>query len=169
MQQAQPVHRGGAPIAQISPEKHPPRTYLNFIPGGEPRPAAEILQDLAAAMPQPVDLPLDDLWDWLIRENPIFAKVDLLLAAPAGGRLLPEAVQARAVSPAAAPAAAPPPPDHLELLLVEATFGAEELASYSKPIREVEKPPGSSCIPATPPGWASTPGTRLACGFRAVN
>ena len=55
----------------------------------------------------------------------------------AGGRLLPEAVQARAVSPAAAP----PPPDHLELLLVEATFGAEELASYSKPIREVEQPP----------------------------
>ncbi|MGO9174961.1 MAG: molybdopterin-dependent oxidoreductase [Desulfobaccales bacterium] len=137
LQQAQPVHRGGAPIAQISPEKHPPRTYLNFIPGGEPRPSAEILQDLAAAMPQSVDLPLDDLWDWLIRENPIFAKIDLLLAAPAGGRLLPEAVQARAVSPAAAP----PPPDHLELLLVEATFGAEELASYSKPIREVEQPP----------------------------
>jgi len=137
LQQAQPVHRGGAPLAQISPEKHPPRTYLNFIPGGEPRPSAEILQDLAAAMPQSVDLPLDDLWDWLIRENPIFAKIDLLLAAPAGGRLLPEAVQTRAGSPAAAP----PPPDQLELLLVEATFGAEELASYSEPIREVEKPP----------------------------
>ena len=51
LQQAQPVHRGGVPIAQISPEKHPPRTYLNFIPGAEPRPPAEILQDLAAALP----------------------------------------------------------------------------------------------------------------------
>jgi NADH-quinone oxidoreductase subunit G len=141
LQQAQPVHRGGVPIAQISPEKHPPRTYLNFIPGGEPRPPAEILQDLAAAMPQSADLSLDDLWNWLIRENPIFAKIDLLLAAPAGGRLLPEAVQVRAGSPAAAPAAAPSPPDQLELLLVEATFGAEELASYSKPILEVEQPP----------------------------
>jgi len=141
LQQAQPVHRGGLPLAQISPEKHPPRTFLNFIPGGEPRPAAEILQDLAAALPQAADLPLDGLWDWLSRENPIFAKIGLLLAAPGGGRLLPEAVPGQAVSPAAAPAAASPPPDQLELLLVEATFGAEELASYSEPIREVEEPP----------------------------
>ncbi len=137
VQQAQPVHLGGAPIAQISPEKHPPRTYLNFIPGGEPRPAAEILRDLAAALPQAADLPLDGLWDWLSRENPLFARVASLLAAPAGGRLLPEAAQV----PAMSPAAAPPPPDQLELLLVEATFGTEELASYSKPIREVEEPP----------------------------
>ncbi len=85
VQQAQPVHLGGAPIAQISPEKHPPRTYLNFIPGGEPRPAAEILRDLAAALPQAADLPLEGLWDWLSRENPLFAGVASLLAAPAGG------------------------------------------------------------------------------------
>ena len=53
LQLAPPVHLGGIPMAQISPEKHPPRTFLSHIPGGEPRTPAEILQELAAAMPAP--------------------------------------------------------------------------------------------------------------------
>jgi len=140
-QLAPPVHLGGIPLAQVSPEKHPPRTFLSHIPGGEPRTPAAILQELAAAMPAPVTLPGDDLWDWLGRENPVFANPAALFEPPTGARLIPETIPARVFSPAAAPVTVERPPDHLELLLVDLTFGTEELASYSKYIQPAEEPP----------------------------
>ncbi len=141
LQLAPPVHLGGMPMAQISPEKHPPRTFLSHIPGGEPRTPAEILQELATAMPRVVAAPGDDLWDWLSRENPVFANITDLFEPPSGARLLPPAIPARTFSPAAAPVPAERFPDHLELLLVDLTFGTEELASYSKHIQPAEEPP----------------------------
>ncbi len=141
LQLAPPVHLGGAPLAQVSPDKHPPRTFLSHIPGGELRTPGEILAEMAAALPAPVTLPSDDLWDWLSRENPVFANIANLFASPPGARLIPEAVPAPPFSPAAALAAAERPPDHLELLLVDLTFGTEELASYSKSIQQAEEPP----------------------------
>lgn len=140
LQLAPPVHQGGVPIVQISPERHPPRTFLSRVPGGEPRPAGEILAELAAAMAPSVTLPQDDLWDWLRRENPVFADIDTLFEPPPGARLLPPE-NAPTWSPITPLAPGPPPLDHLELLLVERTFGTEELASYSKPIQQVEEPP----------------------------
>ena len=141
LQLAPPVHLGGTPMAQISPEGHPPRTFLSHVPGGEPRTPGEILAELAAAMSPPVALPADDLWDWLGRENPVFANIAALFRPPPGARLMPEAIPAGAYSPAAAPLPESAPPDHLELLLVDSTFGTEELASYSKYIQQVEEPP----------------------------
>ena len=141
LQLAPPVHLGGAPLAQISPEGHPPRTFLSHVPGGEPRTPAEILQELAAALPQPVTLPGDDLWDWLSRENPVFANIATLFEPPPGARLLPEASPARVFPRPRRWPQWPRPPDHLELLLVDLTFGTEELASYSKHIQQVEETP----------------------------
>ncbi len=112
-QLAPPVHLGGIPLAQVSPEKHPPRTFLSHIPGGEPRTPAEILQELAAAMSAPVTLPGDDLWDWLTAENPVFANIVSLFESPPGARLLPEAVPARDLFSGRGPShsgAAPRPP-----------------------------------------------------------
>ena len=87
-------------------------------------------------------LPGDDLWDWLSRENPVFANIAALFAAaargpaPARGQPGPDLFPGRGVR-----FRQPPPPDHLELLLVEQTFGTEELASYSRHIQPVEEPP----------------------------
>ena len=54
LQLAPPVHLGGVPIVQVSPEQHPPRTFLSHVPGGEPRTPGEILAELAAALsPRP--------------------------------------------------------------------------------------------------------------------
>ena len=92
-------------------------------------------------MSPPVALPADDLWDWLGRENAVFANIAALFSPPPGARLIPEAIPAGAYSPAAAPVPESAPPDQLELLLVDSTFGTEELASYSKYIQQVEEPP----------------------------
>ena len=147
-QLAPPVHLGGVPLAQISPEGHPPRTFLSHIPGGEPWTPAEILQGLAAALSAPVTLPGDDLWNWLSRENPVFANITPLYEPPPGARLLPPTNPARTFPPAAAPPAVERPPDHLELLLVDLTFGTEELASYSKHIQPAEETPRLRMHPA---------------------
>ena len=92
-------------------------------------------------MSPPAALPVADLWDWLGRENAVFANLAALFSPPPGARLLPSAATAGAYAPAAAPVPESPPPDHLELLLVDSTFGTEELASYAKYIQQVEEPP----------------------------
>lgn len=144
LQVAPPVHLGGSPIAQVSPEGHPPRTFLSHVPGGEPRTPGEILQELAAAMTPAVTLPGDDLWNWLAQENPVFANIAGLFEPPPGARLLPEKIELEVSSAAFGldTGETPVPPrDHLELLLVDQTFGTEELASYSRHIRQVEEAP----------------------------
>jgi anaerobic selenocysteine-containing dehydrogenase len=141
LQLAPPVHLGGSPMAQISPEGHPPRTFLSRVPGGEPRTPGEIFQELAAPMSPPAALPVDDLWDWLGQENPVFANIAALFSPPPGARLLPSAIPPGASSPAESLLPEPPPPEHLELLLVDSIFGTEELASYSQYIQQVEEAP----------------------------
>jgi NADH-quinone oxidoreductase subunit G len=143
LQWASPVHFGGVPINQISPEKHPPRTFLNYVPGGDPRPAGDILAELAQAL-SPATTPAHrDLWDWLAEnQNPLLARGAAVAAHPQGIRLIPDEQPAQdfacRVSPSGGSQA---PQEGLELLLVEATFGTEELASYSAYIRQVEETP----------------------------
>ena len=96
LQQARPLHRGGTPIIQVSGGSHPPREFLTGIPGGEPRPASEILADLADALPgAEAGLPPGDLWNWLSRENEGFSRLaGLTPAGPTSAiRLLPEPTQ----------------------------------------------------------------------------
>ena len=141
LQLAPPVHLGGTPLAQISPELHPPRTFLSHVPGGEPRTPGEILAELAAAMSPPVALPVARPLGLAGPGECRFCQYcRLCYAPPPGARLLPEAIPAGAYSPAAALVPEAAPPDHLELLLVDSTFGTEELASYSKYIQQVEEP-----------------------------
>lgn len=144
LQEAMPLHQGGAPIAQVSGGSHPPREFLNFIPGGEPRPAPAILADLAETMPgAEAGLPPGGLWSWLSRENEGFSPLAGLTQAAATSEvsLLPESSRVAVFSPQVVANPEEVPPGQVELLLVDQTFGTEELAGYSAPIRKVEEEP----------------------------
>jgi NADH-quinone oxidoreductase subunit G len=139
-QTALPVHFGGTPLARISPEVHPPRTFLDHVPGCDPRPPVEIFAELTRALSGLTDPAPVDLWAWLGRRHPVFMPLTSLAEHPEGVRLLPETRSERDFT--APPAPAPePPPDQLELLLVDWTFGTEELASYAAIMGEAETDP----------------------------
>ncbi len=144
LQWAPPVHFGGTPIAQISPEKHPPRTFLNYVPGGDPRTAGEILAELAGALGATMAPPGPDLWDWLAQNrNPALARAVAAAEHPEGLRLLPaEQPERDFTAEVPGDGGAQPPAGALELLLVDSTFGTEELAGYSAYLQQVEEAPG---------------------------
>jgi NADH-quinone oxidoreductase subunit G len=140
LQAALPVHGGGTPLALISPEVHPPRTFLDYVPGSDPRTPGEIFREMTQAVsglsaPAPMDL-----WGWLGRGNPVLARVNSLAEHPEGLRLLPSAGTGQDFT-AAPTAPEEPPADQVELLLVDWTFGTEELAAYAPVLREAEAEP----------------------------
>ena len=136
LQRAAPIFAGGTPISQVSGGGHPPRVFLDHLPGGDPRRAADLLADLAAALPGGGKEPFsDNLWVWLAREAPAFRSLAEGPPAPDNLRLLAEDSSNLFASLAPPGREEPVPPDHLELLLVDWTFGTEELAAYS-PISE---------------------------------
>jgi predicted molibdopterin-dependent oxidoreductase YjgC len=155
LQAALPVHGGGTPLALISPEVHPPRTFLDSVPGSDPRTPAEIFQELTQATsgltaPDPVDL-----WAWLSRGNQVLARVKSLADHPEGVRLLPAVRTGQDFTAAPAPPEEPPAAQ-AELLPVDWTFGTEELASYAPVLREAEAEPVLCLHPrdAAPTGLA---------------
>ena len=143
IQFSKPVHAGGIPIEHISAGDHPPRIFRADIPGSEPKPAWQILEELADVMPSAPKISIDDLWVWLAQEDPAFANLKPFDRPPDGIRLNgargdrnPFSLdwlrnQGSTVSV----------PDSLDLLLVDWTFGTEELSGYSRTIQLVEKAP----------------------------
>jgi NADH-quinone oxidoreductase subunit G len=144
-QAAPPVHFGGTPIALISPDVHPPRSFLDYVPGSDPRTPAEIFQELTQAASR-LKTPAPDLWTWLARQNPVFSRMSALHEHPEGVRLLPEANPEHDFAALFKPPSAPPP-DTVELLLVDWTFGTEELAGYAELLRKAETAPLLSMHP----------------------
>jgi NADH-quinone oxidoreductase subunit G len=140
VQAAPPVHLGGTPIFRISPDVHPTRTFLNYVPGSDPRTPVEIFQELTQALSGLKEPAAVDLWAWLGRHQPVFRQMGSLAEHPEGLRLLPAAQTGEDFS-SAPEAPETPAPDKVELLLVDWTFGTEELASYSKVIQEAEAAP----------------------------
>lgn len=140
------AHCGGVPASQIA-GAHPPRVFRRDIPGGEPEPAWKILSKLAKAIrpPEGKAFPLSrgDLWAWMAEEKPVFANVPscdeqqdgirVILGQEEGGsfsasrRIRTDKEHRQAGS--------------LDLLLVDWTFGTEELSTYSKTIQQVEENP----------------------------
>ena len=144
LQLAPPLHRGGTPIRQVSGGGHPPRTFLNFVPGGEPRTGAGVLAGLAGNLTAGEDLlAAGDLWSRLSLEHEAFARLASFTEAEraAGVRLLPGEAQVQAFSTEPAAKPVEPPAGEIELLMVDQTFGTEELASYAPPIQKVEEEP----------------------------
>lgn len=136
------VHAGGIPIEQISAGDHPPRVFRSNIPGSEPKAAWQILEELADAMSLVPKISINDLWEWLAKENSVIANLRSS-DPPEGIRLIPDQ---RGGSPFSLEwleklEKSPSSVESLELLLVDWTFGTEELSGYSHTIQQVEKAP----------------------------
>jgi NADH-quinone oxidoreductase subunit G len=116
--------------------------FRNDVPGNEPKPASQVLKELSDAMSSISKISINDLWDWLARENPIFHNLrsadsseDIrLIRDQSSGNLFSLDWLKKLESP-------PFSVDSLELLLVDWTFGTEELSGYSPPVQQVEKAP----------------------------
>jgi NADH-quinone oxidoreductase subunit G len=143
LQRALPVYRGGTSILETGGGDHPARIFRSDIPGGEPRPAWGILADLAGAL-SGRDMSWRELWQEVIKDIPALSPVPPLDEIPEAGIRLKVAVSGesprpRAASPHAEPSARVE--ETLELILVEWTFGTEELSSLSPHLEKVEKSP----------------------------
>ena len=89
LQWAPPVYRGGIPMEQLHNGGPPPRLFGYEIPGGEPKPARHILQELAHLLSPGSDLSLETLWQELSQENPVFSCLSDLPAPAQGIRMIP--------------------------------------------------------------------------------
>jgi NADH-quinone oxidoreductase subunit G len=163
-QSAPPVHFGGTPIAQISPDVHPPRIFLDYVPGSDPRTPAEIFQELTQAAAKFPALAPVDLWAWLGRRNPLFNRVGAIFENSEGMRLVPEAASEQDFATPVEPPETPPS-DTVELLLVDWTFGTEELSAYSEVIRQVETAPILSMHPKDTETFGLHDGDKIAIRF----
>ncbi len=145
IQRAFAVHAPGLPIWQETGHRHPVREFRGEIPGGDPMPAWSILSDLhrelspeKEALPEPRRL--------LEADFPGLASAPAEELHAVGWRVVPESGAFPAESTGASPSdeksdAMKPSPDQFLLLLVEATFGTEELSGYSPFLRKVEPEP----------------------------
>lgn len=144
IQSLSPLHQGGCPIHQVSGGTHPPRTFLDGIPGGEIRVSAQILSDLASILTgREVALAGKDLWEWLAKENSVFEGLAALSEQSEGLRMIRAKGEERPFSEVGHNGSERKtvPLDHLELLLVDWTMGTEELSCYSRFAQKGEPPP----------------------------
>jgi NADH-quinone oxidoreductase subunit G len=144
IQSLSPLHQGGCPIHQVSGGTHPPRTFLDGIPGRETRTPAQILSDLASILTgREVALAGDDLWEWLAKENSVFEGLVVFSEQSEGLRMIRGKGGERPLSEVGQDGSdrKTVPRDHLELLLVDWTMGTEELSCYSKFAQRGEPPP----------------------------
>jgi NADH-quinone oxidoreductase subunit G len=145
-QVTQPSYQGGSPLAQTSGGSHPPRAYGSDIPGGEIRPAWQALAALGDDLSHPpgVTTTREDILTWLAGEHPLFSNlpsmeeasqdgIRLDLSKDVGTCLLLDWLEEKEGKGRLG--------DRLELLLVDWTFGTEELSVYSPHLAEVGKEP----------------------------
>jgi len=129
-------------VSQVSKGSHPPRNHLEQIPGGESRGAAEILAELASAIAgKEIETETGKLWAWLATNAPAFEKLSESFSKGEGLRLVPEKQPIKDFSDALPREKDRRGKEQMELLLVEQTFGTEELSIYSRFTRDAEKPP----------------------------
>jgi len=141
------THDGGIPISQISTGGHPPRAFRGDIPGGEPKPAWEILAKLADAMALTRDevFPRSrgELWAWITKEYPALALVQNFDEQVTSVRINPGSGKENPFSSDESTRSGleSQQDDGLTFLLTDWTFGTEELAAYSIFVHQVEKTP----------------------------
>jgi len=125
VQKVFPVYRGGTPLSQISAGKHPPRIFLDHIPGGESRAAHDVLAELYGAISgEDKTMFLKGLWE---DEGPPYS----------GNRLLPQNPSKDVYT--SEPARPFSGGKGMEIFLVDWTFGTEELSCYSRFTRKAER------------------------------
>ncbi|MEJ5375910.1 MAG: NADH-quinone oxidoreductase subunit NuoG [bacterium] len=144
LQEATAVHHGGIPISQMLEEANPPRTFGTEIPGGGTCAGWEALAKLSEAMGESLgfsDLPglrnvLRQRFGWLREVRP---GQRILALEPEGGKRWEEIFHSQKEEGQGA----------LSLLLVQATFGTEELSSYSRHSCKMEAGPMGFLHPET--------------------
>jgi len=144
LQAAPRAYRGGIPLALIGGGAHPPRVYGSDIPGGELPAAWQVLAEIADGESHPdTETTRAKLRSWLADVNPVLANIPAIDEFPDDGIRLslgentpdfsmnsPMEVKTNRIDG-----------QGLELILVDWTFGTEELSVYSPPLAEVEKNP----------------------------
>jgi len=144
LQIASPICQGGLPLSQISGKDHPPRTFQEDVPGGDIRPAWDILSDLAQAVSgRRLDFSPPTLPAWLREQKLVPEDLPAWGQEPAGFRVLWEARSEKDFASVnlSDPSSKKDRESELRLLLVDWTFGTEELSSYSPYIQAAEAEP----------------------------
>lgn len=145
LQQATAVHAGGIPIWQETNHSHPLRVFRQNIPGGDPMPSWHILSELHRRMDSrrgPESLPGPPYEGASSHPGVSISPV----SAKDGERILLQNVEhAASGGPLETPRGpltdAAPSADQFLLLLVDWTFGTEELSGHSPFLRKVEPEP----------------------------
>jgi len=140
LQHSTMIFDGGEPLSQTGHGSHPPRAFMSAVPGGDPEPAWKIaLTLLALAKPEATRKPEGEApcpADAVACEGPEATTTD-------GGLLLVRNAPFVPVAPQTGVQIEGP----FELLLVDATFGTEELSS-SAPITDELAGPLELFLPA---------------------
>jgi NADH-quinone oxidoreductase subunit G len=135
VQLADRAFTGGRPIAQISGGDHPPRSFRPDIPGGVLPSGEQALARLTEIHDRDKARASNaDILTRLAEVNPVFADLPATDQWPPDGlRIIPPDDKSRAVSSDWKSSAEEPTvaDDEFELLLVDWTFGTEELSSAS--------------------------------------
>ena len=138
-----PVHRGGTPLSQLSGGKHPPRAFLDHVPGGDPKAAHLVIDEFYGVLSgEGKGKLLGDIRDWLAGENPVFDAIRSASQTPNGFRL---PIQARGSVDFSRPLRSEPSSgqERLELLMTERVFGTEALSRYSAFTQQAEAAPAA--------------------------
>jgi NADH-quinone oxidoreductase subunit G len=165
VQQAQIAMRGGTPISQTGQGDHPPRAFRKDIPGAGPRPAGDLLGDLAAAVigaPEAGDAhPLAGLAEF----HPSLAALTAAPLPPEGLRVLADQpgrkVALREDEPHTQPASAE---EGLELIWTDRLFGSEPLAAFAPALQERQEDAILYMARGDAETWHLTDGDRVVIG-----
>jgi NADH-quinone oxidoreductase subunit G len=140
-----PVINGATPISQTGGGSHPPRLYGAGLPGGDPRAAWMILNELANDQASPdFEVARSHLCDRIKELIPELGTLSAISDIPEDGiRLQRDGAEAFRFSAKAdtQDEAQPDRAEDFDLILVDWTFGSEELSSYSACLRELERKP----------------------------
>jgi NADH-quinone oxidoreductase subunit G len=141
LQHAEAVDVGGIPIWG----SHPPRVYSDRIPGGDPTEAWRILQGLGHNAVHPmVEVATESPFQWIADESPALVGLRDRSYSIDSMRVIPERSSESSFSSLGVRPGVEEEKrseDLLQLLLVDWTFGTEELSSYSDIIWPVEQEP----------------------------
>jgi NADH-quinone oxidoreductase subunit G len=143
-QAAPQVHLGGTSIALTGGGDHPPRVYESDVPGREARAAWQILAELADGEPRlDPEASRAKLLSRLDEFHHVFSEISVIDELPDEGiRLSHGKAQSQFSLDSLLATKKSEIDDHrLELILVNWTFGTEELSAFSPPLAEVEKSP----------------------------
>jgi NADH-quinone oxidoreductase subunit G len=161
VQYAPRAYRGGLSIVRTGGGDHPPREFRGDIPGNEPRAAWQALAELEAGLAGGQPVSLDGLWQETAEENAVLGRMLDRQGGGAAVRLVPEESAAKPFVHSLEAGDRTRSKARWDLLLVDRTFGTEELSAYSEYVRAVSAPPRLSINAQDAADLGLTTGSRV--------